>query len=55
MSFVLQAQTFIPAQAQDNAPKYFAEIEVHTSEELYYLLAPAEERRLMSQENYVYF
>ncbi len=39
---LLQAQAFIPAQAEDQSPKYLAEIEVHTSEELYSLLARAE-------------
>jgi intracellular sulfur oxidation DsrE/DsrF family protein len=42
MSFFLQAQTFIPAQAQDSSAKYLAQIEVHTSKELYSLLSRAE-------------
>ncbi len=40
--FLLQAQVFIPAQAVESTPKYLAEIEVHTSEELYSLLSRAE-------------
>ncbi|ARN74429.1 hypothetical protein [Oceanicoccus sagamiensis] len=42
LSLWAQAQAFIPAQVQAGSPKYLAEIEVHSSKELYALLSRAE-------------